>query len=127
MKKLMIGLVAAGLITGLGTAAYAETPPSNDSIQNNAMQQFSPEPVTQNAPTGPGATNAFPSFEQMLPYMKQMHPNITDQQFKAMYAAMQSMMNGSNGQMMGGNYGQNGSGGMMGNWTPQTPQVPNSK
>ena len=81
MKKLIIGLMALMLVLGLGTAVYAAT--------------------SSNSNHG--------TFEQMLPTMKEMHPDLTDQQLQDMFntcqaagTGMQQMMNHSqhHGSMM---------------------------
>ena len=82
MKKLFIGLLALILVLGIGTAVYAST---SGNINNG-------------------------TFEQMLPTMKQMHPDLTDQQRQDMFitcqtnsgTGMQQMMNHSqhHGSMM---------------------------
>lgn len=59
MKKWTIGLLAAGLVLGAGTAVYA----------------------ADNQTPGQGTFN----FGQMLPFMQQMHPNLSEQQLKDMY------------------------------------------
>ena len=59
MKKLWIGLMALVLVMGIGTAgAYAAT---NNDYNDNGF------------------------FEKMLPYAKQMHPNLSEEQIKQMY------------------------------------------
>lgn len=59
MKKFWIGLTAIVLVMGIGAAgAYAQTSDSN------GVDSF---------------------FEKMLPFAKQMHPDLTDQQIKEMY------------------------------------------
>jgi len=68
MKKRWIGLAALVLATGIGTAgAYAASADGNT-----------------------GAGKDF--FERMLPFAKQMHPDLTDQQIERMY---NSCRNGS--------------------------------
>ncbi|MEX2415760.1 MAG: hypothetical protein WD424_06425 [Paenibacillaceae bacterium] len=58
MKKIMIGILMIALVLTLGSAVYAE---SNDE--------------------GQGTFN----FGQMLPFMKQVHPDLTEQQLKDMH------------------------------------------
>ncbi|MNN86465.1 hypothetical protein D3C81_2038890 [compost metagenome] len=63
MKKLWLGLTTAVLIMGIGTAgAYAASSVDNNKSSDN--ESF---------------------FEQMLPFAKKMHPNLSDQQIKEMY------------------------------------------
>ncbi|NGM84179.1 FAD/FMN-containing dehydrogenase [Paenibacillus sp. 7124] len=60
MKKLWIGLSALVLVMGLGTAgAYAAT--ANNDNNNSGF------------------------FEKMLPFAKQMHPNLSEKQIEEMY------------------------------------------
>lgn len=61
MKKLMTGLLTAGLVLGAGTAVLA------------AENQ---EPLP-----GQGIVN----FGQMLSFMRQVHPNLTEQQLQDLY------------------------------------------
>ncbi|MNO30703.1 hypothetical protein D3C76_206480 [compost metagenome] len=56
-KKVLVGLGVVVLTLGIGTAAFAA---GDGPIQNW-------------------------SFEDMLPHMKQVHPDFTDQQLKDMY------------------------------------------
>lgn len=65
MKKLTAGLLAAGLVLGAGTAVFA--------ADNQGMVQGQ----------GQGIVN----FGQVLPYMKQVHPNLTEQQLQDLYNA----------------------------------------
>lgn len=59
MKKMVVGLLAAGLVLGAGTAAvFAE---------------------------GNGDGEGTINFGQMLPFMKKMHPDLSEQQLKDMY------------------------------------------
>ncbi|WP_223067985.1 FAD/FMN-containing dehydrogenase [Paenibacillus caui] len=83
MKKIWIGITASVLLMGIGTAgAYAASTGNNN---------------------GTSADNSKDFFEQMLPYGKQMHPNLTDEQIKKMHnichdsngTGMRQMMNHS--------------------------------
>ncbi|WP_058301665.1 hypothetical protein [Gorillibacterium timonense] len=63
MKKRWITLGALVLATGIGTAgAYAASTDGNSSVDTG--KDF---------------------FERMLPFAKQMHPGLTDQQIEGMY------------------------------------------
>ncbi|WP_410768889.1 FAD/FMN-containing dehydrogenase [Fontibacillus sp. BL9] len=85
MKKIWIGLTAAVLVMGIGTVgAYAAT------IDNNG--------------TGKSENQNF--FERMLPYAKQMHPDLSDEQIKEMYDNCHGG-NGTQG-MMGTSPGRSG-------------------
>ncbi|WP_284140819.1 MULTISPECIES: CUE domain-containing protein [unclassified Virgibacillus] len=58
MKKKMVGIVlAATLVFGIGNIAFAHG--------NNNLEGW--------------------SFEEMLPFMKEMHPNVQDEQLEQMY------------------------------------------
>lgn len=82
MKKLGLGIAALVLVMGIGTSVYAAA----------------------------GADKGESFFEQMLPFAKQMHPDLTDAQIKDMAdncqknngTGMGSMMNNSSnrGSMM---------------------------
>jgi hypothetical protein len=74
-KQLLIGLTAAVAVIGASSAVYA--------AQSN---------------------HAIGSLEQMLPAMKQMHPNFTDQQLQDMFNSCQTN-NGSGMQQMMNNNG----------------------
>lgn len=56
MKKYLIGIVALGLALGIGTSVLANT------IEDD-----------------------IPSFKEMFPLMKQMHPDWTDEELETMY------------------------------------------
>nr|WP_167521194.1 FAD/FMN-containing dehydrogenase [Paenibacillus timonensis] len=74
MKKLWIGIATMALVMGIGTAAaYAAT--------------------TDNGTDDSGNANNPSTFEQMLPYAKQMHPNLSEEQIRGMY----NSCHGSNG------------------------------
>lgn len=79
-KTVMVGAVAALLLMGGIGAVWAA------------------ENVTPKAP-------AEKTFEEMLPWMKQMHPGISDETFKEMYNYCHS--NGGPGGMMGNGMGPN--------------------
>lgn len=59
MKKVVVGLLAAGLVLGAGTAVFA----------------------AEGNQDGQGTMN----FGQMLPFMKKAHPNLSEQQLQDMY------------------------------------------
>ncbi|MNC46193.1 hypothetical protein D3C76_1180790 [compost metagenome] len=62
MKKIWLGLITAVLIMGIGTAGvYASSVDNNKSSDNEGF------------------------FEQMLPFAKKMHPDLSDQQIKEMF------------------------------------------
>lgn len=66
-RKVIIGMLTAGLAFGaVGTVALAKEMPTKDTID----QLFE---------------NGIPSFNEMLPFMKEMHPNWSDKQLEDMY------------------------------------------
>lgn len=71
MKKLFIGLMGLVLVLGIGSGVYAAT-----------------------------ADNSTELFEQMLPFAKQMHPDISDQQIQDMYNSCHSNTGEGAKQMM---------------------------
>ncbi|WP_040948998.1 hypothetical protein [Gorillibacterium massiliense] len=81
-KKLWIGITALVLVMGIGTSAVFAA--ATDTDPNNAKG----------------------FFEQMLPFARQMHPNLTDKQIQNMYnrcqgskvAGVRQMMNFSDTQ-----------------------------
>jgi hypothetical protein len=78
-RKVMVGILTVGLAFGaVGTVALANELPSKESIQ----EMFK---------------DGIPSFKEMLPFMKEMHPNWSDEQLEDMYKSC------------------HGEGGMMGN------------
>jgi len=80
MKKLWIGLSALVLVMGIGTAgAYAAT--ANNDKNNSGF------------------------FEKMLPFAKQMHPNLSEEQIKQMHEnCSTSSGNGMSGMMQNSQY-----------------------
>ncbi|WP_410514198.1 FAD/FMN-containing dehydrogenase [Paenibacillus sp. BR2-3] len=81
MKKVWIGVIALVMVMGIGTSVYAASPDKGESF-----------------------------FERMLPFAKQMHPDLTDTQINDMLNNCQSNNGNGMGQMM--NNSGNG-GGMM--------------
>ncbi|AIQ64106.1 MULTISPECIES: hypothetical protein [Paenibacillus] len=73
MKKLWIGLSALVLVMGIGTSGAYATTANNDN-------------------------NGSSFFEKMLPFAKQIHPNLSEEQIKQMY----DNCNTSNGKGMSG-------------------------
>ncbi|MCD8510396.1 MAG: CUE domain-containing protein [Bacillus sp. (in: Bacteria)] len=72
MKKFIIGVVALGLVFGIGTTVVA----------------YSTE-------------EGLPGFKEMLPFMQQMHPDWSDEELETMYRSCHGDGNRGNG-MMGG-------------------------
>ncbi|MGM0901143.1 MAG: hypothetical protein ACQEXB_08575 [Bacillota bacterium] len=60
MKKLMIGIMSIAFVLGAGTFALAKTDQSVEGTVN---------------------------FKEMLPFMKEMHPNFSDDELQQMYNA----------------------------------------
>ncbi len=81
MKKLWIGLSALVLVLGVGTAgAYAAT--ANNDNNDSGF------------------------FEKMLPFAKQMHPNLSEEQIKKMHDnCSTSSGTGMSGMMQNSQYG----------------------
>lgn len=78
MKKVWIGLAGLILVMGIGSAGvYAATP--NTLTDND---------------------NSGDTYEEMLPYAKQMHPNLTDQQIENMYNSCHTNNGEGNRSMM---------------------------
>jgi hypothetical protein len=77
MKKLWIGLMALVLVMGIGAAGVYAAAPDKDNNTNNSRG----------------------TFEEMLPYAKQMHPDLTEQEIKDMYNNCHA--NNGNGKGMG--------------------------
>ncbi len=66
-RKLIAGMITVGLAFGaVGTIAFANELPSKESMQ----ELFK---------------DGIPSFKEMLPFMKEMHPNWSDDQLEDMY------------------------------------------
>ncbi|MDN4067596.1 FAD/FMN-containing dehydrogenase [Paenibacillus vini] len=66
MKKLWIGIATMALVMGIGTAGvYAAT--------------------VENGTEDSGIVNNQDTYEQMLPYAKQMHPDLSEDQIRGMY------------------------------------------
>jgi disulfide bond formation protein DsbB len=72
MKKLLIGLVSLGLVLGIGTSVYANT-----------------------------AGDGFQSFREMVPFMQQMHPDMSEEQLENMYNSCHGENGGMHGMMRG--------------------------
>lgn len=116
MKKNMIaGIFAAGLIVAGGTGFYLGNAKPNAQLQPTAMRNAQ---VTTMMSTGSANSKGLQplvqknnqdqnkTFEQMLPFMKKMHPNLSDAQLKSLF----ERMHGANGTASCGN-----AQGMMGN------------
>jgi hypothetical protein len=60
MKKLMIGIMSIAFVLGAGTFALAQTDEPGDAMVN---------------------------FKEMLPFMKEMHPDFSEDELQQMYNA----------------------------------------
>lgn len=79
MKKFAVGMLSAALIIGAGTAVFA----------------------AENGSSSKGL-----NFEQMLPFMQKMHPNLSNGELNQMYKSCNGnggMMNTTNGKTMDSN------------------------
>lgn len=119
MKKYFgIGLLACSLIAAGGTGAYIEKVKDNTAPASFMQQGMGSGKLAQMMNSA-NSNNIQPlagnqqnnsqdnAFEQMLPYMKKMHPGLSDQQLKALYDEMMGP-NGACSQMMGGVDGTTG-------------------
>jgi hypothetical protein len=70
MKKIMTGLMAFILVMGIGAVGVYAAAPEKDDNTNS---------------TSNGTNNGRGTFEEMLPYAKEMHPDLTEQEIKDMY------------------------------------------
>ena len=78
-RKVMVGILTLGLAFGaVGTVALANELSAKETIQ----ELFK---------------DGIPSFKEMLPFMKEMHPSWTDEQLEDMYKSC----HGEGGGMMG--------------------------
>lgn len=118
-KNLVAGLFAAGLIVvgGTGFAVAHSQGKTQDPVyfmQQGMGNGQTTQMMNSVSTNGNQKQNAQSSFEQMLPYMKKMHPNLSDDQLKSLYEQMMGS-NGacSNSQGATGTTNSNGQG-MMG-------------
>lgn len=80
MKKLWIAIATMVLLMGIGTVgAYAATAGNGNDDSGNAQKTS--------------------VFEQMLPYAKQMHPDLSDEQIREMYKSCHDGSNTGTGMM----------------------------
>jgi hypothetical protein len=99
-KNLLTGLIAIGLITAGGTGfamakAQQKTQDPVYFMQEHGMGQGQMTQMmnTSNKGSKQQNKNSAVTFEQMLPYMKKMHPDLSDEQLKALF----EQMHGQNG------------------------------
>jgi hypothetical protein len=102
-KNLLTGLIAVGLIAagGTGFAMAKVQQKTQDPVYFMQEQGMGQGQMTQmmnttnqsNTSTNKSDQELNNAFEQMLPYMKEMHPNLTDDQLKALF----EQMHGQNG------------------------------
>lgn len=97
-KNLVAVLFAAGLIVAGGTGfavahSQAKTQDPAYFMQQGMGNGQMTQMMNSVSTNGNQKQNSQSSFEQMLPYMKKMHPNLSDDQLKSLY----EQMVGSNG------------------------------
>lgn len=113
-KNVLTALLAVGLITAgaTGFAMAKVQEKTQDPVyfmqQNLGQGQMTQMMKTTSKSDQQSDQNVNSNFEQMLPYMKKMHPNLSDEQLKALY----EQMHGANGACSNVNNGQGQ--GMMG-------------
>jgi len=116
-KNLIAGLFAVGLIAAGGTGfALANTQEKTQDPVYLMEQGMGGGQMTQMMnTTNTGEMQQFMqnqnvSFEEMLPYMKKMHPDLSDEQLKALFEQMHGQngaCSNSNGQGMMGSTNKN--------------------
>ncbi|MDN4067608.1 FAD/FMN-containing dehydrogenase [Paenibacillus vini] len=88
MKKLWIGIATMALVMGIGAAgAYAAT--------------------SDNGTDDSGKANNSSTFEQMLPYAKQMYPDLSEEQIRGMYNSCHGGNGSGTGMMNSSQMGSN--------------------
>lgn len=114
-KNLVAGLFAVGLIVAGGTG-FAMTNVKAQDPANGMHQGMGNSQMTQMmnsvSTNGTQKQNDQSTFEQMLPFMKKMHPNLSNEQLKDLYEKMMGPNGACSKGMMGTTNG-NGNG-MMG-------------
>jgi hypothetical protein len=104
-KNLLTGLIAVGLITAGGTgfvmakAQQKTQDPVYFMQQGMAQGQMTKMMNSANTSNKQLEQSSDSAFEQMLPYMKKMHPGLSDEQLKALF----EQMHGANGPCSNGN------------------------
>jgi hypothetical protein len=111
-RNLVAGIFAVGLIAAGGTGYYlagAHDNPANPKVmmQQNGIDNDSMIEMMNSSNVKEDQTSKDNGFKQMLPFMKKMHPNLSDEELKSLYEGM----HGENGAPSCGN-GK----GMMGNF-----------
>jgi hypothetical protein len=116
-KNIAAGVLVAGLIVAGGTGYYLGNAKVHNQVQPQTIRTSQVTPMmntsnvqglkplvqkqdqtqNQNPSTDPSQNG---TFEQMLPFMKKMHPNLTDDQLKNLYDQMMGA-NGACSSMMG--------------------------
>src|SRR5579875_3238105 len=116
MKRTIVtGAFVTALIISGGTGAYMAYANGNSPSVKSSMDQpgMNMEQMIKQVKTGDLENmqklmkqgNA--SFEQMKTYMKQMHPNLSDQQLKELFNNMHGKAGACNNQKMQGMMGNN--------------------
>lgn len=113
-KNVVAGLIAVGLIISGGTGLYAAYAKENASPAASMSPQMmgTPQMTQMMNSTNIDAMqkmmqNKNVTFEQMLPYMKKMHPGLSDEQLKALYNQMHGMNGSTNCSNVQGMMGKN--------------------
>ena len=75
LKKVAFGIMGAGLLIGAGTVVFAEQEQSPNLNQVDAYQENNNSANSYNEE----------NYEEMKPYMKRMHPSMSDQDMENMY------------------------------------------
>ncbi|MDP4087274.1 MAG: hypothetical protein Q8934_22175 [Bacillota bacterium] len=107
-KNLVAGIFAVGLIVAGGTGYYMASAKDHSAnprvfMQQQGMNANSMIQMMDSSSNKEKQQVKDKTFEQMLPYMKKMHPKLSEEQLKSLYE-----------DMMGEN-GSTGCQGMMGN------------
>jgi hypothetical protein len=115
-RNLVAGLFAVGLIAAGGTGYYLASGQDNPTsprvmMQQNGQDNGSMIEMMNSSNVKDDQTSKDNGFKQMLPFMKKMHPNLSEEELKSFYESM----HGANGAPSCGN-GQ----GMMGNFNDDT-------
>jgi len=89
-KMVMSGALTAALIVGGGTGFYLANAKGNVPTPAAFMQQRVNIAPMSNQIKSNGSSDDQQSdgFEQMKPYMKQMHPDLSDKQLEQLYESM---------------------------------------
>ena len=115
-KNIAAGVLVAGLIVAGGTGYYLGNAKVHNQVEPQTIRtsQVTPMMSTSNVQglqplvqkqNQNQTQNQNGTFEQMLPYMKKMHPNLSDDQLKDLYDQMMGANGACSGMM--GNFNRN--------------------